>query len=138
MSRAASAAIGRRGRPGVAAGCVEAAEEGVAAGGSLDAGASAGGVRADEDLADGVVPDAAEDVDGLYGRAPAVDGSGHDGFDHPQGRFAEEADETVGGEDLGGPRPGGEGIVHRGGGSDDAVPRLAGQVGVRDLVRRIR
>ena len=75
----------------------------------------------------------AEDVDGLYGCASVVDGSGHDGFDHPQGRFAEEADETVGCEDLGGPRPGCEGIVHRGGGRDDAVPRLAGQIGGRDL-----
>jgi predicted MFS family arabinose efflux permease len=57
-------------------------------------------VCADQDLADRVVPDVAEDIDGLLGRASAVDGAGHDGLDHPQGRFAQQADESVGGEDL--------------------------------------
>src|SRR5262249_2643376 len=47
-------------------GRVEAAEGGrVAVGGPLAVGPLAGGVCADEDLADGVVPDAAEDADGL-------------------------------------------------------------------------
>ncbi|GAB3890622.1 hypothetical protein GCM10027612_35130 [Microbispora bryophytorum subsp. camponoti] len=91
-------------------------------------------MRADEDLADRVVPDVAEDVHGLFGCASVVDGSGHDGFDHPH-RFAEPADEPVGREDLRGPRPGREGVVDQGGGRDDALSRLAGQVGSRDLVR---
>lgn len=95
---------------------------------------AAGGVGADEDLADGVVPDAAEDVDALIGCAPVVVGARHDGFDHPHGRFVEEADETVGREDLRGPRPGREGVAHRGGGRDDALARLTGQRGTPDLL----
>jgi hypothetical protein len=67
----------------------------------LVVGPAAGGVRADEDFADG---------------------------------FAEEADEAVGGEDVSCPRPRSQGVVHRGGGDDDAVPRLTGQVRIRDLL----
>lgn len=48
--------------------------EGVAEGEVLVVGPPAGGVGADEDLADGEVPDTAEDVDGLFGCASVVVG----------------------------------------------------------------
>jgi Major Facilitator Superfamily len=121
---------GEAGQPGH----VEVAEEGVAPGGLPVLGPPVGGVGADEDLADGVAPDAAEEADGLCRRASAVDRPRHDGFDHPEGRLAEAAEEAVDREDLGGPRPDGEGVVDRDGRNDNAVPRLAGKIGTHGLL----
>ncbi|GAB3804760.1 hypothetical protein GCM10027605_29440 [Micromonospora zhanjiangensis] len=89
---------------------------------------------ANQDLADGVVPDAAKEVDGLLGRAPSFGGRADDGLDHLQRRLAEAAQEAVGGEDLGSPRPGGERVVDGDGRCDDAISRIAGQVAAQRLL----
>lgn len=81
------------------------------------------------------MPDKASRSAGRSLRASVIDGPGHDRLDPPQGRVAESDQEPVGREDLRGPRPVREGVVDRGEGRDDPVPRIVGQPGVRTLVR---
>src|SRR5690606_25287425 len=90
-----------------------------------------GGAGADEELADGVVPDVAEYVDGLFECAAVGDGARHDRLHMPQGGVAEAAEEPVHRQHLRGPGKFRKGVVERGGGHDDAFSRVVRQFGTR-------